>query len=59
VDCEPLRVLEPDQLPAAVQEVALVADQLKVDVPPLAAVLGLAPIVTVVAGTGDTLTVVD
>lgn len=51
VDCEPPVVaLAPDQAPDAVQDVALVADQLKVELPPLATVLGLAKKVTV--GTG-------
>jgi hypothetical protein len=50
VDCEPLAALLPDQAPEAVQEVALVADQVNVDVPPLATVLGLAAKVTVGAG---------
>jgi hypothetical protein len=39
--------LEPDQAPDAVQVVALVADQLKVEMLPLATVLGLAASVTV------------
>jgi hypothetical protein len=42
VDCEPLAALVPDQAPDAVHEVALVAVQLKVELPPLATVLGLA-----------------
>jgi hypothetical protein len=42
--------LVPDQAPEAEQEVALVADQLKVELPPLATVLGLAVKVTVGAG---------
>ncbi len=50
VDCEPLTALLPDQPPEAVQEVALVDDQVKVDVPPLTTVLGLAAKVTVGAG---------
>ena len=50
VDCEPLAALLPDQAPEAVQEVALVADQVNVDLPPLATVLGLAAKVTVGAG---------
>lgn len=57
VDCEPLVALVPDQPPAAVQEVALVEDQLRVDALPLATVLGLAPRLTVTVGTGVTVTV--
>jgi hypothetical protein len=47
VDCEPLTALAPDHAPDAEQVVALVADQLNVEVPPLATVLGLAARVTV------------
>jgi hypothetical protein len=47
VDCEPLTALVPDQAPDAEQVVALVADQLNVELPPLATVLGLAASVTV------------
>jgi hypothetical protein len=47
VDCEPLTALLPDQAPEATQDVALVADQLRVEVPPLATVLGAAVRVTV------------
>jgi hypothetical protein len=50
VACEPATALPPDQAPEAVQEVALVDDQLKVEPLPLATVLGLAPKVTVGAG---------
>ena len=50
VDCEPLIALLPDQAPEAVHEVALVADQVNVELPPLATVLGLAAKVTVGAG---------
>jgi len=58
VDCEPLVALVPDQAPEAVHEVALVAAQVNVEVPPLAIVLGLAVKVTV--GRGDvTETVAD
>ncbi len=42
VVCEPLTALVPDQVPVAVQEVALVADQVSMELPPLAMVLGLA-----------------
>jgi hypothetical protein len=50
VDCEPLAALVPDQVPEPVQAVALVADQLSVELLPLATVLGLAVKVTVGAG---------
>lgn len=50
VDCEPETDFAPDHAPEAVQAVALVADQLKVEVPPWATVLGLADKLTV--GTG-------
>ncbi len=50
MDCEPLAVLVPDQAPVAVQEVAWVADQVNVELAPLATVLGLAVNVTVGAG---------
>lgn len=50
VELEPLVALVPDQAPEAVQEVALVEDQVKVEVPPLATLVGLALIVTVGAG---------
>ena len=42
VDCEPVTALVPDQAPEPVHAVALVADQPKVELPPLATVLGLA-----------------
>ncbi len=58
VCCEPLAASEPLQPPEAAQEVALVEDQLKVDVPPLATVLGLALSVTLGAGV-VTVTVAD
>jgi hypothetical protein len=50
VDCEPLAALVPDQAPDAVQEVALVDDQLRVEALPLLTVLGLAAKLTVGAG---------
>jgi hypothetical protein len=50
VDCEPLAALAPDQAPEALQEVALVTDQVKVELLPLAIVLGLAAKITVGAG---------
>jgi len=59
VDCEPLMGLLPDQAPEAVHEVALVDDQLKVELAPLATVLGLALRATVAVGVGLTVTVVD
>jgi hypothetical protein len=42
VGCVPVSALVPDQDPEAVQEVALVADQVSVELLPLATVLGLA-----------------
>jgi hypothetical protein len=42
--------LEPDQAPEAAQDVALVVDHVKVELPPLATVLGLAAKLTVGAG---------
>ena len=59
VDCEPMRGLLPDHAPEAVQEVALLDDQVKVALPPLETVLGLALMVTVAVGFGLTVTVVD
>jgi hypothetical protein len=53
VDCEPLAAFEPDQAPEAVQEVAFVVDQLKVELPPLTMELGLAARLTVGAGVGE------
>ena len=50
VDCEPLTALVPDQAPEAMQEVALAADQVKVELLPAVTVLGLAAMVTVGAG---------
>jgi hypothetical protein len=50
VEWEPLSGSLPDQAPEAVQDVALVADQVIVELLPLATVLGLAEIVMV--GTG-------
>lgn len=57
--CEPLNPLLPDQAPEAVHEVALVVDQLRIELLPLAIVLGLALKVTVAVGTGVTVTVAD
>jgi hypothetical protein len=51
VVCEPpVAVLAPDQVPDAIQEVALVADQVSMELLPLATVLGAADKVTVGAG---------
>lgn len=58
MDCEPLVALVPDHAPEAVHEVAFVADQVSVELPPLATVLGLADKVTTGAG-GVTETVAD
>jgi len=58
VDAEPLTVLAPDQPPEAVQVVAFAADQLNVELVPLAIVLGAA--FRVMTGLGDiTETVAD
>jgi hypothetical protein len=51
VDWLPLVALVPDQAPEAVQLVAFVAAHVKVELPPLATVLGLA--VTVMVGAGE------
>jgi hypothetical protein len=58
VDCEPLVACAPDQPPEAVQEVAFVEDQVNVELPPPATVLGLALSATVGCG-ADTETVAD
>jgi hypothetical protein len=58
VVCEPLAALVPDQAPEAVQEVALLADQVRAELLPLTTLLGLAVKVTVGAGE-VTETVVD
>ena len=47
---DPVSALAPDQDPEAVQAVALVADQVSVELLPLATVLGLAEKLTVGAG---------
>ncbi len=49
----------PDQAPEAVQAVALVDDQAKVEAAPLATVLGLAFMLTVALGVLLTVTVAD
>ena len=53
VDWEPLVAWLPDQLPEAVQAVAPVVDQVKVEILPLTMELGLAVRLTVGAGVGD------
>ncbi len=58
VDCEPLTALVPDHAPDAVHEVALMADQVSMELAPLATVLGLAAKVIVGAG-AVTVTVTD
>jgi hypothetical protein len=50
VDCDPVAALAPDQAPEATQDVALVADQVSVELLPLATVLGLAAKLTTGAG---------
>jgi hypothetical protein len=50
VDFDPLRPTAPDHAPEAVHEVALVADQVSVELLPLATVLGLAA--KLIVGTG-------
>ncbi len=50
MDCEPLTDFVPDHAPEAVQDVALVAVQVRVELPPLVTVLGLAAKLTVGAG---------
>jgi hypothetical protein len=51
VDCEPLTGLPPDHAPEAMHEVALVADQAKVELLPLITELGLA--LRLIVGAGD------
>ena len=58
VELEPLVALVPDQAPEAVQEEALVEDQVSVELPPLATLVGLALSEAVGAG-ADTETVAD
>ncbi len=53
VECVPLVGWLPDQPPDAVQEVAFVVDQLKVELLPLTTELGLAARLTVGAGAGE------
>jgi hypothetical protein len=58
VDCEPLSDLPPDQAPEAMHAEALLDDQVRLALLPLATVLGLAASATVGAG-GVTDTVID
>ena len=58
MECDPLVASLPLQPPEAVQEVAFLDDQDKVELPPLAMVLGLALKLTVGAGE-VTVTVAD
>jgi hypothetical protein len=57
VGCEPLRGMLPDHAPEAAHEVALLDVQVKVELPPVATVLGLALMPTVVVCCGLTVTV--
>jgi hypothetical protein len=59
VDWEPEILLAPDQAPEAVQELALLDDQVRVDALPLLTVLGLALRLTVGEGFALTATVAD
>jgi hypothetical protein len=59
VDCEPLVACAPDHAPDAVHEVALLEDQVRVELEPLATVLGLALKLTVALGLALTVTVAD
>ena len=56
VDCEPLVALPPDQPPEAVQAVALLEDQVRVELPPLVTLVGLALSETVGGGVTETVT---
>ena len=58
VDCDPDRVLVPDQAPDAEQDVALEETQVSVELVPLAIVLGAAEMLTV-GGFALTETVTD
>jgi len=53
VDCEPPMALAPDQAPEAVQAVAFVVDQIKVELLALTIELGFAARLTVGAGVGE------
>jgi hypothetical protein len=59
VDCVPLRALVPAQAPDAVQDVALADDHVRLELPPLVTVLGLALMLTVAVGLALTVTVAD
>lgn len=59
VDCDPLSALVPDHPPEAVHEVALAADHVRLELPPLVTVLGLALMLTVAVGFALTVTVAD
>ena len=59
LDWEPLVALLPDQPPDAVHAVALLETHVKVELPPLATVLGLALMLTVAVGLALTETVAD
>ena len=50
VDCDPVRALAPLHAPEAVQEVALLDDQVRVDALPLVTVLGAADKLSVGVG---------
>jgi hypothetical protein len=55
----PLRALVPAQAPDAVQDVALADDHVRLELPPLVTVLGLALMLTVAVGLALTVTVAD
>ena len=57
MDCVPVRALVPAHAPDAVQEVALLDDQVSVDALPLRMVLGLVLKLTVTVGFALTVTV--
>jgi hypothetical protein len=59
VDCDPLSALVPAQAPDAVQDVALADDHVRVELPPLVTVLGLALMLIVAVGFALTVTVAD
>jgi hypothetical protein len=59
LDWEPLVALLPDQPPDAVQAVALTDDHVKIELAPLATVLGLAAMPTLTVGFALTVTVAD
>jgi len=59
VDWLPLVVFDPDHAPLALQEVAFVEDQVRLEAEPLSTVEGLAVRLTVGAGVAATVTVAD